>query len=238
MQAVILAGGLGTRLWPLTEAIPKPMVRVGGAPYLEHQLRLLAEQDIRDVLLLTGYLGEQIEAYFAGGERLGLRLSYSRERTPMGTGGALREARDLLQDAFLLIYGDSFLPIQYAEAFDRLIATGAEGLVVVYDNRLGDTSVTNNIELGETADNRGYVTRYEKDSPDRLSYVEAGVLALRRSVIDLMPAKGIVSLEKEIFPQLIARRMGAFVTTQRFFDIGTPDRLAAIEALLAVERRG
>ena len=233
MQAVILAGGLGTRLWPLTEAIPKPMVQVAGAPYLEHQLRLLAEQEIRDVLLLTGYLGERIEEYFGDGARLGLRLSYSREPSPLGTGGALREAKNRLQDAFLLIYGDSYLPIRYAEALERLIATGAQGLVVVYDNRLEDTSVTSNIEL----DDRGYVSRYEKDSPDRLSYVEAGVLALRRSVVDLMPPRGMVSLEKEVFPKLIGKGLAAFVTRRRFYDIGTPERLAAIEELLAAERR-
>jgi len=230
MQAVVLAGGLGTRLLPLTEMIPKPMVPVAGVPYLQHQLRLLAEQNIRDVLLLTGYLGEQIETYFGDGSRMGLRIEYSRERTPAGTGGALREARDKLEQAFLIIYGDSYLPIAYREAFECLIATGAEGLVVVYDNSLADTSVKNNIDL----DDNGRVARYEKDSPDRLSYVEAGVLALRRSVVDLMPAGGAVSLEKEIFPQLIERRqLAAFVTRQRFYDIGTPDRLRLIETVLA-----
>lgn len=230
MQAVILAGGLGTRLLPLTEAIPKPMVRVGGVPYLEYQLRLLARQEIRDVLLLTGYLGEQIEQFFGDGSRLGLCLAYSREPSPLGTGGALREARRQLEPAFLVIYGDSYLPIAYGEAFERLMSTGAQGLVVVYDNSLADTSVKNNIDL----DAEGRVTRYEKDSPDRLSYVEAGVLALRRSVVDLMPEKGAVSLEKEIFPKLIERRqLAALVTQQRFYDIGTPDRLRLIETVLA-----
>lgn len=234
MQAVILAGGLGTRLWPLTEAIPKPMVQIAGSPYLEHQLRLLAAQNIRDILLLTGYLGEQIENYFGDGSRLGLRLSYSREQSPLGTGGALREARAQLHDAFLIIYGDSYLPIQYGDAFDRLLSTGAEGVLVAYDNSLADTSVKNNIEL----DDRGYVARYEKDSPDRLSFVEAGVLAFRRSVVDLMPPEGIVSLEKEIFPRLIAeKRLAALITTQRFYDIGTPDRLAVIETLFSAEQK-
>src|SRR5450432_2485472 len=102
MQAVILAGGLGTRLWPLTKTVPKPMVPVAGAPYLEHQLRLLEKQGIRDILLLTGYLGEQIEEHFGDGSRLGLRIAYSREETPVGTGGALRLAQGLLADSFLL----------------------------------------------------------------------------------------------------------------------------------------
>ena len=232
MQAVILAGGLGTRLLPLTEVIPKPMVQVAGAPYLEHQLRLLAEQEISDVVLLTGYLGEQIEAFFGDGADMGLRIVYSREPSPLGTGGALRNAREFLDDSFLLIYGDSYLPIRYADALERLAGSGVEGLVVVYDNRLADTSVKNNIEL----DDGGYVSRYEKDSADRLSFVEAGVLAFRSSVVDLMPEEGIVSLEKEIFPKLIAtKELAALVTTQRFYDIGTPDRLAAIEALFSAE---
>jgi NDP-sugar pyrophosphorylase family protein len=229
MQAVILAGGLGTRLLPLTEVIPKPMVQVGGVPYLRHQLQLLADQEIRDIVLLTGYLGEQIESYFGDGASLNLRISYSRELSPLGTGGALRQACGLFQDSFLLIYGDSYLPIRYADAMERLASSGAEGVVVVYDNRLADTSVKNNIEL----DDDGYVSRYEKDSPDRLSFVEAGVLAFRRSVVDWMPEAAVVSLEKEIFPKLIeAKQLAALVTTERFYDIGTPDRLKAIEALL------
>lgn len=229
MQAVILAGGLGTRLLPLTEVIPKPMVTVGGVPYLQHQLRLLADQEIRDIVLLTGYLGEQVESYFGDGSSLGLRIRYSREPSPLGTGGALRLAGELLHDSFLLIYGDSYLPIRYADAIERLASSGAEGVVVVYDNRLADTSVKNNIEL----DDAGYVSRYEKDSPDRLSFVEAGVLAFRRTVIERMP-EGVVSLEKEIFPKLIAaKQLAALVTTERFYDIGTPDRLTAIEALFA-----
>jgi len=230
MQAVILAGGLGTRLWPVTATVPKPMVPVAGAPYLEHQLRLLAQQQIRDVLLLTGYLGEQIEEYFGDGASLGLRLEYSREPEPVGTAGALREARAKLEDAFLVIYGDSYLPIEYAEALRTLLASEAKGLVVVYDNSLEDTSVKNNVDL----DAGGYVAKYEKDAPDKLSYVEAGVLALRRSVVDLVPPRGAVSLEKEIFPQLIAAHsLIAHITRQRFYDIGTPERLEVIERILA-----
>ena len=231
MQAVILAGGLGTRLWPLTRTVAKPMVPVAGVPYLEHQLRLLARQSIRDIVLLTGYLGEQIEKYFGDGARLGVSLRYSREPVPLGTGGALRQARGLLAEDFLIIYGDSYLPIDYGEVLGTLRALAvAEGLLVVYDNRQGETSVKNNVDL----DPAGFVARYDKKSPHALSYVEAGVLAFRRSVVDRIAAEGAVSLEEEIFPQLIAaRRLIAYVTRQRFYDIGTPARLEAIESYLA-----
>jgi NDP-sugar pyrophosphorylase family protein len=147
MQAVILAGGLGTRLGDITKAVPKPMVPIAGKPYLEHQIRLLAEQGIRDVVLLVGYLGRQIEDHFGDGAAWKVRIRYSREQTPLGTGGALREAGPLLADAFLLIYGDSYLPIDYAAVLRTLQASDARGAVVAYDNRLGDTSVRNNLAL-------------------------------------------------------------------------------------------
>ncbi len=136
----------------------------------------------------------------------------------------------MLADAFLVIYGDSYLPIEYKDAFSKLLEANADALVVVYDNSIEDTAVKNNVDL----DDNGYVSRYEKDSPEALRYVEAGVLALRRGVVEGVPAEGAVSLEQEIFPKLIARRkLAALVTRQRFYDIGTPERLQLIESFLS-----
>ncbi len=228
MQAVILAGGLGTRLGALTRRIPKPMMPVAGVPYLEHQLRLLAQQQLRDVLLLTGYLGDQIESYFGSGASLGLRLHYVREASPQGTGGALRDARRAIAESFLLLYGDSFLPIDYAAAGRRLKDSAALGSLVVYRDPACETSVQANVAL----DRSGLVTRYDKTaSADAgLEYVEAGVSCFRREVLDLLPAAGPASFEQCVFPRLIERRqLAALSTTQRFYDIGTPERLRAIE---------
>jgi NDP-sugar pyrophosphorylase family protein len=231
-QAVILAGGLGTRLWPLTKNIPKPMVPIRGVPYLEYQLRMLREQSFTEIVLLIGYLGDQIESHFGTGEKLGLRIQYAKEDSPLGTGGALRNARELLADSFVLLYGDSFLPIRYDDVLNTLLQhDSVAATVVVYDNRLGDTSVNNNIAL----DSHNLVVRYDKTtvSDPALQYVEAGVLAVRRSVIDRIPS-GKVSFEQEIYPQLIAeQKMLAIVTQQRFYDIGTPDRLRVIEDYFA-----
>jgi NDP-sugar pyrophosphorylase family protein len=228
---VILAGGLGTRLWPITNEIPKPMVPVAGAPFLEHQLRLLRQQGITDIVLLTGHLGERIRDYFGDGAEFGLSIRYSRETTPMGTGGALREAADRLADRFLLLYGDSLLPIDYVDLLNVHRDTRTEGLVAVCDNRLADTDVINNIALDE----HGFVVRYEKDKPgdSQLTHVEAGVLALSRSVLSLIPP-GFVSLEHELYPKLIAQhQLAAYRTHQRFYDIGTPARLRVVEAFLS-----
>jgi NDP-sugar pyrophosphorylase family protein len=236
MQTVILAGGLGTRLGPLTRKTPKPMIPVAGMPYLEHQLLLLARQSLRDVLLLTGYLGRQIESYFGNGARLGLRLRYVRETQRQGTGGALRDARCDLAETFLLLYGDSLLPIQYAAATRRLTDSAALGLIVVYRDPSGETAVRPNVAL----DRAGLVARYDKTAatdphvdPD-LEYVEAGVSCFRREVLDLLPAAGPVSFEQCCFPRLVARRqLAALPTAQRFYDIGTPERLRAIEDYLS-----
>jgi NDP-sugar pyrophosphorylase family protein len=230
VQAVILAGGLGTRLGEITRHTPKPMVPVAGVPYLEHQFRLLREQSITDVLLLTGYLGEQVEAHFGDGGRLEMSLRYSREATPQGTGGALRDALPLLAESFLLVYGDSLLPIDYRPVWQRLVDSGARVVAVVYDNR-AETTVPNNIAL----DDDGFVCRYDKSgrADPGLRYVEAGVLALSRAAVAEVPPGRPVSLENEIFPRLIARRqMRGFVTAQRFYDIGTPERIRQLEAFL------
>lgn len=226
IQVVILAGGLGSRLLPITETIPKPMISVAGVPYLEHQLRYLAQQGFEDVVLLTGHLGEQIESYFGDGRRLGMTIRYSKEPHPLGTGGAIENARPLLAESFLLLYGDSFLRIQYADVVHRLNESRALGVAVVFDNRFADTSVKNNIAL----DAFDFVTRYDKTSGHRdLQYVEAGVSAFRRDAFDGAP-RGVWSLEQDFFSELIRRRaLAALRTEHRFYDIGTPDRLAVIE---------
>jgi N-acetyl-alpha-D-muramate 1-phosphate uridylyltransferase len=232
MQVVILAGGLGTRLWPLTKEVPKPMVPVAGVPYLERQLQLLARQELRNVLILTAYLGEQIECYFGDGSRLGLSIRYSREREPLGTGGALREARALLDEVFVVIYGDSYLPIDYGAVGRRLAISGKWGGLVVYHDPSGETGVRRNLALSTD----GLVTRYDKTAIDdpELHYIEAGVLALRRQALALAPPQDKFSLEQELFPSLIARKaLLGFPTQQRFYDIGTMERLKAIEQLFA-----
>jgi len=228
MQAVILAGGLGKRLRPFTETIPKPMVPVAGVPYLAHQLRLLKRQSITDVVLCTGYLGHQIENYFGGGDSFEMSIRYSREPRPRGTGGALRLAEPLLASEFLILYGDSYLPMDYRLPWAALTGSTAIGVVVLYKDSTGETGVRANI----ATDASGLIRRYDKDCSNRqdLVYIEAGVLAFRRQVLQMIPPGTESSLEKDIFPKLIERgELGGLVTDQRFYDIGTPERLRRLE---------
>jgi NDP-sugar pyrophosphorylase family protein len=233
MQCVILAGGLGTRLWPLTTRVPKPMVSVAGIPFLEHLIRMLGEQNIRRFLLLTGYLGEQIEDYFGDGSAFGASITYSREPRPAGTGGALRHALELLDTSFLLLYGDSYLPIEYRPAAASLNDPRVAATVVVYGDTSEATSVPNNIAFGSD----GFVIRYLKGGGTAagLTHLDAGAVVMRRSVVaDLVPGDAVISLESDVFPRLISqRRLYAFETKQRFYDIGTPERLRIIEEVLA-----
>src|SRR5262245_47348338 len=136
LPVAILAGGLATRLRPVSETIPKALVPVAGEPFLAHQLRLLAASGIRRVTLCVGYLGDTIEAFAGDGSRFGLELSYSSDGPELrGTAGAIAHARRLLGDDFFVLYGDSYLPCDYAaiqQAFER---SGKPGLMTVFHNR-------------------------------------------------------------------------------------------------------
>ncbi|MEJ2745306.1 MAG: sugar phosphate nucleotidyltransferase [bacterium] len=230
MQAVILAGGLGTRLRPRTLTIPKPMVPVLGKPYLYYQLDYLKHQGIGEAILLIGYLGDQIRDYFGDGSSLGMALDYSTEKELLGTGGALKLAEDKIHDDFFVIYGDSFLPIDYAGFESAFKSAGTEGIISVYGDPAGVTTVKGNVALSKD----GKVTRYDKKTNDtELIYVEAGVLAFRRDVLRRIPPGRIVSLENDVYPDLIGeRQLSGYITAQRFFDIGTESRIKDMEAWL------
>ena len=230
MQFIILAGGLGTRLLPRTLTVPKPMTPLLGKPYLSYQLDYLRRQGVREVLLLVGHLGEQIIRYFGGGESTGIRLDYSREETLLGTGGALTRAEAKIRDDFFVIYGDSFLPIDYADFEAGFRKSRAEGMIAVYRDPSGLTTVNGNVALSP----RGLVIRYEKGvSSPELIYVEAGVLAFRKRVLQRIPPGKVVSLENDIYPELInEEKLAGYVTRERFFDIGTESRIRDMEAWL------
>jgi NDP-sugar pyrophosphorylase family protein len=220
-------------LGKLTATIPKPLVEVKGRPYLEHQLELLKRNGISEVLLLTGYLGDQIEAKLGTGEPLGLVLRYAREPAPIGTGGALSLSREQLPEVFFLIYGDSYLDIDYQSAyraFNHLRVGGPFGLMLVAGLD-GDTDSAGNVKLDQTGTR---VTSYEKGHGGDHDHIDAGVLVLTREIVSWLPAGEPSSLETEVYPRLAREgRLLAFRAKERFYDIGTPERLAAFERKLS-----
>ncbi|HEY9871582.1 MAG TPA: sugar phosphate nucleotidyltransferase [Candidatus Obscuribacterales bacterium] len=227
-KAVILAGGLGTRLAPITETLPKPLVPVKGRPFLGYQLELLARHGVAEVLLLTGYKGEMIESTFGTGEALGLTLKYSRESAPVGTGGALAQAASLLADEFFLVYGDSYMDLDYqaaARQFRSARGPGAGGLMVVADAQAyGEVG---NVRLDRTGQR---VSSYQKGAGGEHTHLDAGVLILTKEVVDFLPKGQPAMLEEYVYPRLAREgRLLAFPAPAKFYDIGTPERLAVFE---------
>lgn len=227
-QAVILAGGLGTRLRPITEKIPKPLVQVAGKPFLHWQLSEVALQGISDVVILVSYLGEQIEQAFGNGEKLGLNIRYVYEKEPMGTGGALKNAFPLLNDEFILLNGDSFLSAPLLEMLTALKKSDNEALMSVYDNE-EPVPVPMNLELSGNL-----IVKYEKGGgvAAGCTHVDSGVYALRKKVL-LRTNRDKFQLE-ELWPDLIGEsKLVAFPVDERFFDIGTEERIKEFEEIVS-----
>lgn len=220
-QVVILAGGLGTRLRPLTHQIPKVMVSIQGEPFLEYILELLKKNNFKKIVLCVGYLGEKIKNYFGNGENLGIDIKYSFEKEKLlGTGGALKKASYLLENEFLLLFGDTFLNIDYQGLISSFHEKERLGMMVVYQNQ--SKIVSNNVEIDE----QNIVVSYNKRKEGRANCVDAGVQVFKKDIINLIPTQKQVSLEEEIFPVLIQKKeLIAYPTSQKFYDIGTFERL-------------
>jgi NDP-sugar pyrophosphorylase family protein len=235
-QAVILAGGLGTRMRPVTQTIPKPMISVVGKPFLEHQLELLHASGIDRSLLLVAYLGERIEEYFGDGAKFHLHIAYSYEPTPLGTGGALKNAEEKLQNAFVLLNGDTYLAIDYSALLLQFAILRCSALIVAYKKPMGNLSAlpADHVPNNLLVDKDGRVEVYRKRDPEGLTHIDAGAIVLDKKVLKMLPSGQRCSLEEEIYPRLIADgEMFAWVTSEPFYDMGSPAGLAALEEKLS-----
>jgi NDP-sugar pyrophosphorylase family protein len=214
----ILCGGFGTRLGDLTRDRPKPMIEIGGRPYLERVIESFAARSLKTFVLLTGYKAEVIEEHFGDGVKFGVRIEYSRETEPLGTGGALREARHLLGDRFILTFGDVLRRFDY----DRFVYQHIANCLAVYRR----------IEIGNADVAEGYVTRFDKHAPE-LPYIDAGFSVMLTSTIDLLPPVGACSFEEIVYANLAEHgQLEAEVVDHDFHDIGTPGELARTRAKL------
>jgi NDP-sugar pyrophosphorylase family protein len=221
LRAVILAGGLGTRLGDLAQGLPKAMVPVDGRPFLEYGIAQLANQGFRDILLLVGYRAEAIETHFGDGAAWGVHIRYSREQVPMGTGGAVGQARDLISGRFLLLYGDLYRPYDYSAFLTRRKGN----VLAVYPYVPGLTTIgCANVGLDPAT---GRVRQYLKNAPGAgLTHVDAGFGAFGREVVELLP-HGACSFEEAVYPALAGKgQLEAELVDRHFLDIGNPADLA------------
>ena len=219
---------------PLTETIPKPMLLVAGKPFLQHQIELLVRHGIVDIVLLVGYLSEQVEQFFGKGERFGCRIAYSYEKSLLGTGGAVKNAEPLLASHFFLLNGDTYLDLSYEAMARDFRAANVSALVAAYRPDSAGRLPSDRVACNLTIDTDGRVLAYRKKQPEGLTHVDAGVLALRKSVLDKFPDGAVLSLEQDIYPGWIAEgQMRAWVTREPFYDMGSPEGLAALAEKLS-----
>ncbi|MBN8730706.1 MAG: nucleotidyltransferase family protein [Acidobacteria bacterium] len=224
----ILAGGLATRLRPITEKIPKVLVPVAGEPFLAHQLRLVRGYGFQHAVICAGYLAEQIQEFVGDGSRFDMRVEFSLDGdTLLGTAGALKRALPLLGERFLTIYGDSYLPCDYLAAANGFAASGKLGLMSVYRNRgAWDTS---NVEYRD-----GQIVAYDKrHQTPRMEYIDYGLGGFRREAFDLVPEAQPYDLAT-LYQQLLARQeLAAWESPVRFYEIGSLPGLQELDQLLS-----
>ena len=216
MQIAILAGGLATRLQPLTENIPKSMIMIEGEPFLRYQLDFLKRDNITDIVLCVGYLSGEIETYFGDGKRFGVDIKYSKEdERLLGTAGALKNAERLLEEEFFVMYGDSYLFLNFKEVFWHFQKFNKSALMVIYKNY--DKYDKSNVVAEE-----GMVKKYDKKHKTKdMVFIDYGVSILRKEVLDMVPENQVYSLE-ELFPALIKQNeVLAFETKKKFYEIGS-----------------
>jgi NDP-sugar pyrophosphorylase family protein len=227
MQCVILAGGLATRMRPLTETIPKALIPVGGTPFIDHQLTWLSRHGVDQVVLSIGYRGRMLAEHVGDGARFGLRVCVVDEGEDLqGTAGALRLADEqgALAETFLLTYGDSFLPIDFAAVFRDFTASGAPALMTVYRNQ-GRWDTSNVIFDGRM------VTLYDKQRrtrpPEDFAFIDYGLSALSRQTVGEGIAAGVKADLSDLFHGLSLRgELAGYESPERFYEIGSPQGLA------------
>ena len=223
IQVVILAGGLATRLGELTKNRPKSLVEILQKPFLAYQLELLSFKGITDIVLCIGHLGAQIQEIFGNGNKYGVDISYSFEDKPLGTAGALKNAESLLDDIFFVMYGDSYLLLDFPKIQSYFMSQNKLGLVTVYKNH--DFYDESNMVI-----NGNMVVKYSKTEKTKdMVYIDYGASIFRKEALELVPENHAYSLE-DLFIRLIKReQLLAFEVNDRFYEIGSPRGLRDFE---------
>lgn len=226
-QAVILAGGKGTRLRPLTYSIPKPMIRFHGIPFLEYLIKQVREQGLQRILLLLGYLPNVITDYFGDGTAFDVSIDYCITDVDCDTGMRLKFAKKQIDANFLLMYCDNYCPVNFSRMWDQFQEKEVTGQIAVYRNKDGYSN--DNVRI----DKSSRISFYDKKRvSDNLAGVEIGYGIFKREVLDYIPDEN-VNFEKAVYPILAEKRvLAAYQTDHRYYSVSNYERLRITEAFL------
>jgi NDP-sugar pyrophosphorylase family protein len=225
LPVAILAGGLATRLRPITETIPKALVVVAGQPFICRQLDYLHGQGVRRVVLCIGYLGEMIEAVVGNGSQFGMDVAYSPDGPVLlGTGGAIKKALPMLGDQFFVLYGDSFLPVDFGAVEQSYLASGLDALMTVLKN--GDQWDKSNVLFSN-----GKLLEYNKRAPrPDMAYIDYGLGVVSARVLDVYPAALPFDLADVYQALSMQGQLAGLEVHERFYEIGSHSGLKETEA--------
>jgi NDP-sugar pyrophosphorylase family protein len=224
----ILAGGMGTRLHALTATLPKALIDVNGEPFIAHQLRLLQSHGVTHVVICAGHLGHMVESFVGGGARFNLRVDFAFDGPRLlGTAGALRRARDKLGPSFFVLYGDSYLPIDYRAVLTAFEASAALGLMTVYRN--DGQFDTSNVDF-----EHGRILDYDKSHrTGRMCHIDYGLAVLDSRALELVPTTKTYDLAS-LYRDLLSRNeLAGFEVYERFYEVGSVDGLEQTRRLVA-----
>jgi len=221
VQAVILVGGEGTRLRPLTSTVPKPVVPLVDRPFIVYMLEWLERHGVDDVIMSCGFLATSVRNVLGDGSQLGLRLRFVEEPEPRGTAGALKYAERLLDERFLMLNGDVLTDIDLTAQMAAHERTGAAGTLALVG--VDDPTAYGLVRLHEDASVREFVEKPTADEIDT-NLISAGAYVLERSVLELIPPDRNVSIEREVWPRLVGHGLFGFAARAYWLDIGTPER--------------
>jgi NDP-sugar pyrophosphorylase family protein len=230
-QIVIFAGGLAKRLGSLTEKVPKSMLEVAGKPFIQHQVELLKSKGIKEILILTGHLAEQIEQFCGDGSAYGVEIKYSREPEPLGTSGALKFAEQHLKPRFLIMYGDAYLPFDYGLLWDRMRRSVRKAVMCIYknENKFGRSNVVFDLPVvaffDATPQSEPSSRASQLKPHQKLEYIDYGISAVRREVIEALPS-GHKGSMNDVFAELASKRqLDGLEIKERFYEIGSNEGL-------------
>jgi mannose-1-phosphate guanylyltransferase len=222
VQALILAGGEGTRLRPLTSSVPKPVVPLAGRPFISYMIEWLRRHGVDEAILSCGFMADGVRAVLGDGDRLGVRLRYVEEPRPLGTGGALKLAEDLLEDRFLMVNGDQLTDLDLTAQLRQHERTGARATLALIP--VEDPSAYGLVRRRDDLSVSGFLEKPNAEEIDT-NLVNAGVYVLDRSVLsDMAPAGTRISIERDVFPRLVDQGLFGYEASGYWMDIGTPER--------------